>query len=120
MVAWRELCITLSYTIEGSLCGGSGVNMPHDRIMAWDPWGPTPASPTEASHDGHFHCQHYVLTGVAVAKTVPVLDGTQTTAGTVGEVVRALTQKYRDLDSMQALSTAAGEDDSSSDGSDGG
>ena len=98
VVAWREVGITLSYTVEASLCGGLGVDMLPQTITEWDPWhddvAVPAAEPSAVRQEGHFHCQHYQWFGMALVKTVPVLERTPTSGGTVGAVLRELAAQF--------------------------
>lgn len=72
IVAFQELGIALSYTLEASLCGGTGLRP--------DPDG-TPSSPTATRPAAHFNTSHYCRVGHFFALAVRSLvtcqvDGT--------------------------------------------
>eukprot|EP00669_Euglena_mutabilis_P003663 TRINITY_DN14675_c0_g1_i1.p1 TRINITY_DN14675_c0_g1~~TRINITY_DN14675_c0_g1_i1.p1 ORF type:complete len:114 (+),score=31.91 TRINITY_DN14675_c0_g1_i1:137-478(+) len=72
IVAFQELGIALSYTLEASLCGGTGLRSDPDD---------TPSSPTATSPAVHFNTSHYCRVGHCFALAVRSLvtcqvDGT--------------------------------------------
>uniref|UniRef100_A0A7S4CVU9 Peptidase M14 domain-containing protein n=1 Tax=Eutreptiella gymnastica TaxID=73025 RepID=A0A7S4CVU9_9EUGL len=112
VVAYQELGIPLSYTLEASLCGGYGLIPAQPDVKA-----PEARDPTMA----HFHVGHYCHMGQMFAKAVKVLASHELEGYTVRELVESGSLRPALASSTaQEPTTPLGEEDEEGDDGDSG